>query len=225
MASRAELSFPKIQLKLLEDLSPPNQTGFLRLRRSRYRASYPDGTESAPFIYDTIERDALDAVVIVAHFVAADGAPQVFLRSALRPPLTLRDRAHSPLPEEACDGHLWELPAGLVEPSERSPKGVARAAQRELQEELGFEVDVDAILPLGHSTFPAPGFVAERHFYFEVEVEPAARREPALDGSALEHFGKVIALPLREALDLCRSGLIEDAKTELALRRLLEKLY
>jgi ADP-ribose pyrophosphatase len=225
MAHSAELSFPKIELTLLEDLSPPDQQGFLRLVRRRYRASYPDGTHSEPFLYDAVDRNAIDAVVIAAHFAAADGAPWVFLRSAVRPTLTLRDRAHSPLPDEACDGHLWELPAGMVERSERSPAGVVLAAQRELHEELGFEVAVDALSPLGPSTFPAPGFVAERHFFFEVRVDPAARREPALDGSPLEHFGSVIALPLREALDLCRTGAIEDAKTELALRRLLEKLY
>jgi len=225
MAHRANLSFPNIQLELLEDLSPPDQTGFLRLVRRRYRAIYPDGTQSAPFLYDAVDRNAIDAVVIAAHFVAPDGARRVFLRSAFRPPLTLRDRAHSPLPGEACDGHLWELPAGLVESNERSPAGVVHAAQRELLEELGFEVGLGALSPLGHSTFPAPGFVAERHFFFEVQVDPKARREPELDGSALEHFGAVIELPLAEALELCRSGAIEDAKTELALRRLAEKFH
>jgi ADP-ribose pyrophosphatase len=113
----------------------------------------------------------------------------------------------------------------LVESAERSATGVVRAAQRELLEELGFEVSADALSPLGHSTFPAPGFIAERHFFFEVRVDPEARREPELDGSPLEHFGAVIELPLREALELCRQGTIEDAKTELALRRLLEKCY
>jgi ADP-ribose pyrophosphatase len=225
MADRADLSFPKIQLELLEDLSPPDQTGFLRLVRRRYRAHYPDGTSSVPFVYDAIDRNAIDAVVIAAHYVAPDGTPRVFLRSSFRPPLTLRDRAHSPLPEETCDGHLWELPAGMVEAAEQSPAGVVRAAQRELREELGFAVDLDALSPLGHSAFPAPGFVAERHFYFEVRIDPNARREPDLDGSPLEHFGSVMELPLREALELCRQGVIEDAKTELALRRLLEKHY
>jgi ADP-ribose pyrophosphatase len=225
MANSAELSFPEIRLTLLEDLSPPDQQGFLRLVRHRYRASYPDGTVSAPFVYDAVERDAIDAVVIVAHFLAADGKPWLFLRSAFRPPLTLRSRAHSPLPDEACDGHLWELPAGLVEAAERSPTGVAHAARRELLEELGFDVGVEALSPLGHSTFPAPGFVAERHFFFEVRVDPKARREPELDGSPLEHFGAVIELPLSQALELCREGKIEDAKTELALRRLQEKFY
>ncbi len=154
MAPSADLSLPKIQLELLEDLSPPDQTGFLRLVRRRYRATYPDGSESVPFVYDAVDRSAIDAVVIAAHFVGSDGAPRVFLRSCFRPPLTLRDRAHSPLPEEACDGQLWELPAGLVDTAEQSPTGVARAAQRELLEELGFEVSLDALSPLGHSTFP-----------------------------------------------------------------------
>jgi len=225
MASSADLSFPEIQLEQLEDLSPPGQTGFLRLVRRRYRVSYPDGTRSDPFVYDAVDRNAIDAVVIAAHFLAPDGTPRVFLRSCFRPPLTLRDRAHSPLPEEACDGNLWELPAGLVEVSERSALGVAHAAQRELLEELGFQVDVAALSPLGHSTFPAPGFVAERHFFFEVRVDPHARREPELDGSPLEHFGAVIDLPVGEALELCRQGVIEDAKTELGLRRLQEKFY
>ena len=224
MAHGTELPLPKIELELLEDLSPPEQQGFLRLIRRRYRALYPDGTQSAPFIYDAVGRDALDAVVIAAHFAAADGTRHVYLRSALRPPLTLRKGSSSPLPGEACDGALWELPAGLVESSERSATGVVQAARRELLEELGFDVALTELRALGPSAFPAPGFVAERHFFFEVEVEPRTRMEPALDGSALEHFGSVVNLPLSDAIALCRSGVIEDEKTELALRRLLEKL-
>ena len=75
---------------------------------------------------------------------------------------------------------------------------------------------------LGPSTLPAPGFIAERHFFVSVEVAPERRGEPGLDGSALERFGRVIALPLRRALAWCASGRIEDAKTELGLRRLAE---
>ena len=223
MPKSGTLSFPKLALELVEDLSP-KEHGFLRLIRRRYQISYPDGTVSAPFVYDAIDRAAIDAVVIAAHFLDAAGARRVFLRSALRPPLTLRDRAQSPLPDEACDGALWELPAGLVEPSERSRAGVARAAQRELHEELGFAVPLEALRALGPSTFPAPGFVAERHFFFEVEVDPGARGEPELDGSALERFGVVADVTLDEALAMCRTGAIEDSKTELTLRRLAEHL-
>ena len=224
MPSSGKLLLPKIALQLVEDLSPPDSGGFLRLVRRRYRALYPDGSQSEPFVYDAIDRKALDAVVIVAHVSDPGGAARVFLRSALRPPLTLRDASRSPLPGEPCDGALWELPAGLVEVSEQTSAGVARAAQRELLEELGFEVPLELLRALGPSTFPAPGFVAERHFFFEVRVDPSARREPELDGSVLERFGVVIDVALTEALSMCRQGAIEDAKTELALRRLAEEL-
>jgi ADP-ribose pyrophosphatase len=220
----APLTFPELSLELVEDLSPGDGSGFLRLIRRRYRALFPDGTRSEPFVYDAVTRAALDAVVIAAHFADARGERRVYLRSALRPPLTLREREHSPLPNEACDGALWELPAGLVETNERSPEGVARAAQRELLEELGFDVPVSALGALGPSTFPAPGFVAERHFFFEVTVDPDRRGEPELDGSPLERFGVVVDVPLAEALAMCRSGAIEDSKTELSLRRLAERL-
>jgi hypothetical protein len=71
--------------------------------------------------------------------------------------------------------------------------------------------------------FPVPGMIAERIYVYEVAVNPIARAEPSLDGSALEQFGVVVALPVSEALELCRSGAIADLKTELAVRRLLER--
>jgi ADP-ribose pyrophosphatase len=219
------VQLPEIRLEIVEDLSPVEQNGFLRLKRRRYRAHYPDGTVSAPFVYDEIDREALDAVVIVAHHRDASGSPEVYLRSSVRPPVANRVPARSPVPElDPPHGVLWELPAGLIEPGEQNATGPRRAAQRELAEELGFDVELDALKELGPSTFPAPGFVGERHFFFEVEVRPELRKEPSLDGSALEHFGQVVSVPLDEALEHCRSGLITDAKTELALRRLAERL-
>lgn len=219
------LAFPKLTLELVEDLSPARDNGFLRLIRQRYRLHYPDGTVSDPFVYDSIDRAAIDAVVIAAHFRDSAGIPHVYLRSAFRVPLTLRKRGQSPLADERASGALWELPAGLVEPSEHgSPEGAARAAQRELQEELGFAVPLAALRPLGPSAYPAPGFVAEQHSFFQVEVAPQDQREPDLDGSALERFGLIVHVPLAEALELCRAGVVEDSKTELALRRLAEVL-
>lgn len=212
---------PAIRLELVEDLSPEGPQGYLRLVRRRYVAHYPDGSVSQPFIYDEVDRRAIDAVVIVAHFIE-DGARHVYLRSALRPPVVNRDPARSPMAEKENRG-LWEVPAGLVEADEQTEAGVQSCAARELDEELGFNVPAQYLRPLGPSTFPTPGVIAERHFYFEVEVDPATRTEPALDGSALEHFGRVVSLPLDEALELCAAAAIEDAKTELALRRLRER--
>jgi ADP-ribose pyrophosphatase len=214
-----KLALPDIRLELVEDLSPPDPGGFLRLVRRRYIAHYPDGSTSAPFVYDEVDRPAIDAVVIAAHF-RRNGDRFVHLRSAVRPPIVFRDAARSPIAEKPERG-MWELPAGLIETAEQRSDGPVLAAQRELAEELGFEVPLESLRPLGPSTYPAPGVIAERHFFFHVEVDPARRAEPAHDGSALEHQGRVIAIALDVALAMCGAGEIEDAKTELALRRLV----
>jgi ADP-ribose pyrophosphatase len=185
--------------------------GFLDVRRLELVARYPDGTESAPFPYDIADRAALDAVIIAACYVEA-GVRHVFLRSAVRPPCGLR-----PLPPHH-DGSLWELPAGLVEQGEAP----AEAATRELGEELGFDAPASRLRPLGEWTFPAPGMIGERHLYFVVDVDPATRSVPTEDGSALERGAAIVAVPVADALEHCRQGVIRDAKTELALRRLLE---
>jgi ADP-ribose pyrophosphatase len=209
-------------LEVIEDLSPKGASGFLRLVRRRYRAHYPDGSASEPFEYDEVDRRAIDAAVMLAHFTDARGRVQVYLRSSVRPPVALRDKARSPLLDEHDHGLLWELPAGLVEPGEQTPEGVVGTAQRELLEELGFDVAREALQPLGPSSFPAAGFIAERHFFFHVAVDPNQRRVPYLDGSPLERFGEVIHVALSDALEWVSSGHIEDSKTELGLRRFAE---
>jgi ADP-ribose pyrophosphatase len=218
------VELPRIELELIDDLTPGGPAGFLRLVRRRYRARYPDGTESAPFVYDAIDRPAIDAVVLVAHYLNEHGARCVFLRSCVRPPVAAREPARSPYPERDPPlGLLWELPAGLVEPSEQSPAGLVHAAQRELHEELGFELQPAAFAELGASVFPVPAMIAERLYFFEVTVEPARRAEPVLDGSALEHFGAVVAVPVTEVLEQCQRGILMDCKTELGVRRLIER--
>jgi len=209
---------PDIQLLVLAEQAIGEDTGFLRVVRRKLRARYPNGSKSDPFDYDSVERRSLDAVVVAAHF-QQQGERFVYLRSAVRPPLQFRRQY---LPQLGSGSGLWELPAGLVEPNEESASGLRCCAQRELNEELGFEVDPSQLQPLGPSTFPCPGVLAERHFFFAVEVLPAQRHEPVLDGSALEHGGQVVSVPLKGALAWCNDGTIEDAKTELGLRRLAE---
>ena len=134
------MRLPDLRLEMVEDLSPPGQTGFLQLVRRRYRVHYPDGTVSEPFPYDMVDRRAIDAVVIAAHFRSGDGVRHVYLRSAFRPPVVERELSRSPDPNETVLSSTWELPAGLIDVEEQKPGGAARAAQRELHEELGFDV-------------------------------------------------------------------------------------
>jgi len=200
--------------------SPPDP--FLRLRHETLRARFADGELSEPFAYDRVERERLDAVVIAAHFRDEQGRRMVFLRSSIRPPVALRPREAWPVPERETLGVLWELPAGLVEVEERSPEGLLRSAARELHEETGLHVEPKDLRPLGPASFPAPGMIGERHFFFHAAVDPSRCVEPPEDGSVLERKALVVALPLDEALSLARAGDIEDEKTELGLRRLAE---
>ncbi len=186
---------------VLGELSQPQEKPFLRVERLCLRLGV-----STPFSYDVVTRAALDAVVIAAHFRVA-GERHVFLRSAVRPPLWWRNRG---------DGALWEMPAGLVEPGE----SFRDAAARELFEEVGARVTPSALLELGPPMLPAPGMIAEVQAYFHVEVDPAALAPPPGDSSALEGASVVAPISVREALALCASGVIRDAKTELVLRRL-----
>ncbi len=213
---------PTVTLELVQDQSPAAVAGFLRLVRRELVAIDHLGQVSAPFVYDEVDRRALDAVVIAAHYVDATGCRRVYLRSAARPPVLLRPPERNALPSYARSNGLWELPAGLVEPDELSADGVRRCAQRELEEELGFAVSEDSLIPLGPSTFPCPGVIGERHYFFQVVVNPEHREKPTLDGSAIEGLGAIIDVKLDDALHWCRSGSLEDAKTELGLRRLAE---
>lgn len=185
--------------------------GFLNLRRLELVATYPSGIASAPFKYDVATRASLDAVVMLAHYRDDEGEVVVYLRSAIRPPVALREI------EPFDDGRLWEAPAGLIDPGEDA----RTAAARELDEELGVKVDPSALQDLGPWSYPTPGVIGERHVFFHVEVDPRALREPAGDGP-LEREASVCAIRLRDALERARLGELRDAKTELALRRLAE---
>lgn len=216
---------PAIRVRVLEDTTEGSRcdAGFVRVRRRRISLGYADGSESAAFPYDEAWRVNLDAVTIAAHYRDAAGVPHVYLRSAMRPPVALRPP--EPIPGlEPPHGGLWELPAGLIEQDERTPEGVVRCAAREIEEELGFHTDPAAYAALGIGMFPTPGLIGERIYFFHVEVDPTTRHAPSEDGSALERFAEIAAVPLDHALALCREGHIEDMKTELGLRRLAEVL-
>jgi ADP-ribose pyrophosphatase len=161
--------------------------------------------------YDLVRRRAIDAAVIVAFTRTNAGRRSVYLRSAVRPPLALRDDSVT------LDAGLWELPAGLVEHGEAP----AEAAARELHEELGLRVDVPALVPLGGAVVPAPALIGERQFGFAVDVTGLPREEPALDGSLLELGGEVILVDAADLAAHLERDPIVDAKTELFLQRFL----
>lgn len=169
--------------------------------------------------YDVLGRKALDAAVVVPYFLQ-EGKCFIRLRTVVRPPLAVRKAppAGTAMPPSS----LWEVPAGLIEPGEDA----AVAAARELFEELA--VRPQSLEPLGPPMCPAPAVLGELHVYFAAELQPPAAGEdwpiPDGDGSLYEENAEFVTVSLADALEACRQGEVWDAKTELALRRLAEKL-
>jgi ADP-ribose pyrophosphatase len=213
---------PRHRVRIVEEApSSPGERGFIYVRQLSLELQFEDGSTSSSFPYFCAERTRLDAVVVVAHYLR-NGERFVVLRSSIRPPLVVRAQDSWPIPPTPSLGALWEVPAGLVEQDERSAEGLARCAARELLEETGFEVPVGDIKPLGPPTFPSAGMMSECHYFFHVEVDPDKRGTPPEDGSPLEQLATIVDLPLHEALVAVRRGEVQDAKTELALRRFAE---
>ena len=225
-----EPELPSVRLDVVGDTTATSKCdeGYLRVKRLSLVARYEGiAAPSEPFRYDTVERWNQDAVAVVPHFVR-DGARHVILRSSIRPPMALRGdpiiAPPLPLPGGATQGVLWEIPAGLVEKDERTPEGLVRCVVRETAEEIGLDVEVNDVHPLGGVLFPSPGIIGELIYLYECEVDPSARAEPGGDGSPLEREAQIIELPLSRALAWCEEGKLPDVKTELGLRRLASML-
>ncbi len=97
--------------------------------------------------------------------------------------------------------HLWELPAGKLEPGEEP----LPAAKRELSEETGLEAEVWTDLGEVYAT---PGYCTEiLHLYLAEELRQGeAHPDP-------NEFLDVTRIPLDELLDRIDRGEIRDAKT------------
>ena len=101
----------------------------------------------------------------------------------------------------AAGDWLLELPAGTLDHDEP----VEAAAQRELQEEIGYAA---GRLDRMGGFFSAPGFCTEfLHFFIARDLRP--QRRPGDEDEEIE----VVALPIDEVKSLARQGKVRDAKT------------
>lgn len=202
--------------KKSEEMSEP---GFLSVARSKACFNYPDGSSSEIINMDRVIRRSDDVVAIVAYQLKKHGSFVIWLRSAVRPPIMLKDYTESGLAEPPEKGNMWEIPAGLVDEGEVGVDGLKRAAARELREEIGFDVEPHRFYFLGKRSFPAPGLSGERIFYLAVDVGCYEKAEPSLDGSPFEMHGQVIEMPINDIIQAIHDGYIVDTKTELAVHR------
>ncbi len=97
--------------------------------------------------------------------------------------------------------HLWELPAGKLEPGEEP----LPAAKRELSEETGLEAD--RWTELG-AVYTSPGFSTETLYLYLAEGLHQGKAHPDPN-----EFLDVARVPLEELVDRVESGEISDAKT------------
>lgn len=213
-----------MRVEILSD-ETVGQGGFLAIRRLRCVNVRDDGTRSAPYLCDFVIRPkGLDAVV-VAVWARTDGRVRVLLRDGLRLPLHVgRPGAATPIPDGKAYLFFREVVAGIIEVEDVGEAGVRRRAAIEVEEEAGFRVDASRVAILGAGTFPSPGAMAEKFWLAAVEVDPGTVAQASGDGSPMEEGATVEWLDLDDAIAACVRGDIEDAKTELALRRLAERL-
>lgn len=101
----------------------------------------------------------------------------------------------------ATAGYLWEIPAGKLDDGEEP----ARCAARELQEEVGLAAG--ELVRLG-MIFTAPGFCDERiHLFLARQLTPVPQQLE--DDEVLS----ISRMPMSEALEMIRVGVMQDAKS------------
>ncbi|MSP62286.1 MAG: NUDIX hydrolase [Myxococcales bacterium] len=214
------------ELEVISDEEIGREGGFLYLRRVRLKNLRPDGTRSREWVCDFVERPkGVDAVVLVLWRPGADGATEVLLREGLRPALHYgRKAARVPLPDARPYFFFTEVVAGIIEQGEVGEEAIRRRAVDEAWEEAGYRIAPEAVELLGAGSFPSPGMTAEKFWLAAARVEGAEGAVIEGDGSPMEEAATIRWVALEEAIAQCETGEIEDAKTELALRRLAGRL-
>ena len=111
------------------------------------------------------------------------------------------------------DGMLWEIPAGMIEPGEKSDE----VAIRETLEETGYQISDPVLL---HKIILAPGVMNEYIYIYKACITDEQKVDK---GGGLAHEGEhleVHELPVAEIRQMIRTGIIDDAKTIIALNEL-----
>lgn len=139
------------------------------------------------------------ALEVVRH----PGSAVVVARNEQNQVILLRQFRH------AAGGWIWEFPAGTLEDGE-TPQ---QTAQRELREETGCTARTWQALGF---TLPAPGFCSERLHIFLAADLGVGQAEPQP-----HEFIEVHWKPVAEVMDMAQRGEINDAKTIVALFRMM----
>jgi ADP-ribose pyrophosphatase len=212
-----------MRVEILSDEIVGREGGFLAIRRLRCVNVRGDGSRSEPYLCDFLVRPkGIDAVVVVVY-AREQAHTRVLLRDGIRLPLAF-GRGPAPVPDGKSYQVFRETVAGIIEVEDQGRAGIQRRAALEVEEEAGFHVSPDDVELLGAGTFASPGAMPEKLWFCAVEVDPAKQATPTGDGSPMEEGAALEWLDLDAAVAACVRGDIEDAKTEIVLRRLADRL-
>jgi len=211
-----------VDIEVVEDCSATSRwdEGFLIVRRLRCRNRRSDGSASAVYRVDVVDRPKLDAVAVVIYRRSGSGL-EVLTRQNLRPAAYFRREKQPPVPDAQPHLRVEEIVAGVLEVSDKGEEGLRVRAAIEVGEEAGIQVAPDEIQILGGPVFVAPGIISEKIFLTAVDVTGKPEHPPPGDGSPLEEGSMLQWHPALQLLEDCRSGRLQDAKTEIGVARLL----
>lgn len=220
-----------VGLEILSERIVGREGGFLALRRMEMVNVREDGSRSAKFLVDYVVRPKGSDAVVVGIWRRGASGVEVLIRAGLRPPIHVGrgpvgvGQPGIPVPDDKPHLFFPECVAGILENEDVGEEGIRKRAAIETLEEAGITVRAEDVVMLGAGTFPSPGSMIEKFWLTAVEVTD--RTPPVLppgDGSPLEEDARIEWMGLNEAIDSCVTGRIEDAKTELLLRRLRDRL-
>jgi ADP-ribose pyrophosphatase len=209
-----------VEIVKKEKVGKPEESSYLSLYSLRVVNTYTDGTKSEPYRYEAVLRKWLDAVVLILS-AKIDGMDCVCLRTSIRPPLLLRPMIDLPQPDDERYFAVLEVPAGLIEDSDKGEEGLLRRAAAETFEETGYQLSPDDFVPLGCGLFVTPGVIPEKMIFLTAKIaDIGLRMVPKGDGSPSEEGSDIRWVGVDKALEMCNKGEIVDMKTELGIRRL-----
>lgn len=209
-------------LNVVEDFTSTGRCdeGFLHVRRLRVRNARADGSHSATYRVDVVDRPRLDAVAVLV-WRRGDKGLEFLTRQNLRPAAHFRKDKVPNLPDGRSHLFCEEIVAGLLEETDRGEAGLRHRAGEEVFEEAGYRVSAEQIALLGPPFFVAPGIISEKIYLAAVDVTGLEAQPPEGDGSPLEEGGVTEWRSLLSMQTALGDGTIQDAKTELALNRFL----
>jgi hypothetical protein len=197
--------------------------GYLFFGQASMRNVYQNRDHSASYDVSFVFKDGYDSVAVLLYFVKGR---HVFVGTIenLRPALHARKMFNLPSKDRKEYVYFQGIIAGALEHLEGQGESyIDQRAVQEIAEESGFRADPQRLVNLG-SYFVSPGYCIERMHLRAYELEDFQRDQVSGDGTLYEEGIRVMFREAGEVLSLFSPGIIEDPKTEIAVRRLCAKI-